>query len=119
MSGRTQAILSQKCPLCLQGSVFRGGLTMNEACPACGVRFEREQGYFLGALYVAYGLAVPVLSLSVLVLWIAGLGDAGRCFTIAILVLLPVNPIILRYARVVWLHLDQFLDPRPESQNVC
>jgi hypothetical protein len=27
---------------------------MNECCLACGLKFEREQGYFLGAMGVSY-----------------------------------------------------------------
>ena len=59
MSTRFQAILRQKCPVCLQGNDHRSGITMNEVCPVCGLRFEREQGYFLAAMYVAYGHGSP------------------------------------------------------------
>ena len=113
VSIRLQAILHQRCPVCFQGKVFRSGITTNEACPVCGLRFEREQGYFLGALYVAYGLAVPVLSLLTLVFWSLHFGSVGRSYTIAVVILVPLSPLVLRYARVVWLHLDQLLDPRP------
>ena len=42
---------------------------MYENCPVCGLKFEREQGYFVGALYVSYGLSIlPVLAL-VLIFW--------------------------------------------------
>jgi hypothetical protein len=27
-------------------------LRMHERCPACGLKFEREDGYFLGAMYI-------------------------------------------------------------------
>ena len=33
---------------------------MNHSCAVCGYRFNREPGYFLGAMYVSYGIAVAV-----------------------------------------------------------
>jgi hypothetical protein len=31
---------------------------MHEQCPVCGLRFEREPGYFTGAMYLSYGVAI-------------------------------------------------------------
>jgi len=42
---------------------------MNEHCPHCGLRFEREQGYFLGAMYISYGLALPMIAFFAVLLW--------------------------------------------------
>ena len=47
---------------------------MHERCPVCDLRFEREQGYFLGAMYVSYALGLAVLgSLVILTWWLVGL----------------------------------------------
>jgi len=117
VSGRVRAIVQQKCPVCYRGSVFRSGIAINESCPACGLKFEREQGYFLGALYVAYGLAVPILALLTLAVWLITHATVGRSFLIAIVLFSPLSPWALRYARVIWLHLDQIIDPRQQSQD--
>lgn len=64
-------ILLGRCPRCAEGAIFKPGLggllgAMNETCAVCGLRFSREQGYFLGAIYVSYGLGVlTVLPVSV------------------------------------------------------
>ena len=34
---------------------------MYEPCPACGFQFGREPGYFTGAMFASYALAVPFL----------------------------------------------------------
>ena len=34
---------------------------MHPQCPVCGLRYHREPGYFLGAMYISYGLAVPLM----------------------------------------------------------
>jgi hypothetical protein len=42
---------------------------MLEHCPACGLAFEREQGYFLGAMCGSYPASIlPVLAL-ILLTW--------------------------------------------------
>jgi uncharacterized protein (DUF983 family) len=111
-------MLKQKCPVCLRGTTFRGSITMNDNCPECGLRFEREQGYFLAALYIAYGLAVPVLSILTFICWLLDFGSVGRSFAIAILLFFPLSPLVFRYSRVVWMHIDQAIDPRPESPSL-
>jgi Protein of unknown function (DUF983) len=41
---------------------------MVEACPRCGLRFEREEGAFLGAMALNYGVAGAVF-MAVLIGW--------------------------------------------------
>src|SRR3989442_14514174 len=55
-----RAAARQRCPACLEGRVFIGAFAMNETCPVCGHRFERAPGFFVGAMYVSYALAVPL-----------------------------------------------------------
>src|SRR5579863_9376674 len=57
------ALLRQVCPRCraariFRRSIFTGFPRMWGCCPNCGLKFEREQGYFLGAMYISYGLAL-------------------------------------------------------------
>ena len=77
----------------------------------CGLRFERETGYWTGAMVASYALGIPVLALMVFAMWLA----TGRDLTVALLVgdvlFLAVVPFIWRYSRVVWLHLDWLIDP--------
>ncbi|GIX48111.1 MAG: hypothetical protein KatS3mg131_2322 [Candidatus Tectimicrobiota bacterium] len=49
-----------RCPRCGERTLFRGWFAMHERCSACGLRFAREPGYFLGAMYINYGVAVLV-----------------------------------------------------------
>ena len=55
------AVLCQHCPRCFQGRIFGAPITMNENCPTCGLRFGREPGYFFGAMYLSYPIAVAWL----------------------------------------------------------
>src|ERR1043166_2788411 len=72
---RLQAILRGLCPRCRVGKIFSRSLfaglpKMNDVCPSCGLKFEREQGYFLGALYMSYAMAVPLMALLVAIFWL-------------------------------------------------
>src|SRR5436190_22969045 len=57
-------ILSEKCPHCggekvfLKRKKFFELPVMKEKCDVCGYKYDREPGYFLGAMYLSYGLAV-------------------------------------------------------------
>lgn len=86
---------------------------MYPSCPACSLVFEREPGYFVGAMYISYALAVPI---------VAGLTALLSCFVVprwplhwtvllAAVLFVPAVPLVFRASRVAWIHLDQRLDP--------
>jgi len=109
---RLGAILRLRCPRCLEGRLWSGFLTMYARCPTCGLEFEREPGYFTGAMVVSYALAVPVLGALVIGLMIIGGLDAVPALLIGDAVYLALVPFIFRYSRVVWLHFDWAIDPK-------
>jgi hypothetical protein len=84
---------------------------MNVACPACGLVFDREPGYFAGAMVVSYAVAVPILAAMVIVLITLGGLDAVVALIIGNTAYLVLVPFIFRYSRVLWLHLDWLIDP--------
>lgn len=109
---RLAPLLRQRCPRCGQGRVFSGTLRMNPRCPVCGIAFEREPGYFLGAMYFSYGLGVAAVAPLV----VAGLVLGWGYPLIGVLAgaeLLVLAPWLFRFSRVLWLHFDQHFDPRP------
>lgn len=90
---------------------------MNERCPDCGLLFDREPGYFLGALYISYGMASMILLLGLLVghlllpAW-----DLGVLVLIVGALFLPLAPSVTRYARVIWIYFDRWAWPRQHGQ---
>jgi len=83
---------------------------MNDKCSACGLKYEREPGYFLGATYVNYGWTAGTMTAAYLLLHIA-LGYPNTYVLpplIAYVVLFPV--FFHRYARALWLAFDRFVD---------
>ena len=108
---RITAVVTQRCPHCQEGDVFAGFWRMYETCPVCGVTYEREDGYFMMSVFVGYVmclvLAVPVC----LALYLNNAAIWTYVWLNAI-VLFLFSPLIFRYARVVWMHIDEVLDPR-------
>jgi uncharacterized protein (DUF983 family) len=50
----------KRCPRCGERRIFRSRLQLIERCPTCDLRFEREEGGFLGAMTLNYVAAVLV-----------------------------------------------------------
>jgi uncharacterized protein (DUF983 family) len=55
--------LRLRCPLCGTGQLFRTWFKMKPACAHCRLKFEREPGYYLGSIYINYGLTAVLMTL--------------------------------------------------------
>ena len=86
---------------------------MSDSCPVCGLRFEREPGYWTGAMVASYALGVPVLVVLFLLIWLITAWDVLPALVTADVLFVAAVPFVWRYSRVVWLHLDWLLDPVP------
>jgi uncharacterized protein (DUF983 family) len=59
-------MFGNKCPNCNKGNIFEKGLLhfnfsfpkMHENCSNCGTKFEKEPGFFFGAMFVSYLLTL-------------------------------------------------------------
>jgi len=112
---RLRAILGRLCPRCRQGPIFQGSILwftpMRERCPVCGLKYEREEGYFLGAMYISYALAVPLLAGFLALFWWLTAWGWNRILLISALALVPLAPLLTQLARVLWIHFDRGVDP--------
>jgi hypothetical protein len=85
---------------------------MNDPCPVCGLLFQREEGSFLGAMYVSYLLGSAILV--PLYFITAALFPDWSTIVVALVVMLPYllfAPAVFRYSRVIWVHFDRASDP--------
>ena len=66
--------LSNRCPNCGSRSLFEPGqpFTLRAACGGCGLKFERDEGSFLGAMSLNYGVTVCLFLVPVLLAYLAG-----------------------------------------------
>jgi len=90
---------------------LRGWLDMYETCPVCDLKFDREQGYFIGAMYVSYGLSIPPVLALVFVFWRLANWPFSTAVLGAFLAYLPFVPLVVRLSRVIWIYIDRSVDP--------
>ena len=110
------AILHQLCPRCGLGKIFRDSLLrgfpkMHERCPVCDLKFEREEGYFLGAMYISYGIGVVMICVFAFVLWVLTAWSLQKDVLWGIVLFIPFAPSITLFSRVLWIYLDRSVDP--------
>ena len=110
------SILRQLCPRCRSGRIFRstvywGFPKMNDRCPACGLHFNREPGYFLGAMYISYGLGLALVFAFGAILWVLTRWRLDKVAIWAVLFFLPFAPMLTFLSRVLWIYFDQKIDP--------
>jgi uncharacterized protein (DUF983 family) len=103
--------LCLRCPRCGARSLFRTWWTMHERCAVCGLRFEREQGYFIGAMYINYGVTVVLTLLG----WFALEYSAQPSLTLQLVLWIAFSmgfPVLFfRHSRGLWLGFDYIFDP--------
>ena len=122
VSGLTRlgAMIRQRCPRCLQGRVYRGFIKMNDECPWCGYVFGREEGYFVGAMYISFLIGLVLMLAIVGILWpfwpTHSIGGVGVLLAVASVGYFVLVPIVFRYSRVVWMHLDYVVTRRTEGR---
>jgi len=110
--------LRLKCPRCGVGSLYAKPFRMSPTCAQCGLKFEREQGYFVGAIYINYAATVAIAVPGFFLL------DASTSMNInqQLAIWLPfavIFPLIFfHHSRSLWLILDHFFNPAPELYNV-
>src|SRR5579864_4997097 len=111
-----RSIFRQLCPRCRSARIFRSSIywglpKMHDRCPACGLHFNREPGYFLGAMYISYGLGIAVIVAFGALLWLLTDWHLNKIALWAIVLFLPFTPMLTFLSRVLWIWLDQSVDP--------
>jgi len=110
------ALARLRCPRCHTGRLFRGWFAMNDPCPVCGLIFQREEGYFLGAMYVSYLLGAVLLGAGYFLGTMLLTGWHDHAILAGLFVLyLPLTPVIFRYSRAVWIYIDRWVCPGDAS----
>jgi uncharacterized protein (DUF983 family) len=104
-----------RCPRCGQGRLFKKWIRMNDRCPVCDLRYEREPGFFLGSIYINYGLTALLVTVGFYALYFGRVVSPQVALWIvtAFALLFPIW--FFRYARSLWLGFDQYWDPVPED----
>ena len=107
---RLRAILEMKCPYCREGRFYRShpydlsqvGDTLDE-CPKCRRGYSVEYGFYMGAMYLSYGLTVLNGILTyVLVRFALGVEAMVWQLVALALVVLVGAPLVYAYSKVLY-----------------
>jgi uncharacterized protein (DUF983 family) len=102
--------LRLRCPVCGQASMFTTWFRMRERCPRCVWRFEREEGYFTGA--IAINLVVAELVLCAAAIWLIAEGvPLFVSIPIGIVAAFALPLLGWPFSRSLWVALDLVLHP--------
>lgn len=106
------SILGEKCPNCASGEVFEKKSSffqlpvMKKSCEKCHYHFDREPGYFIGAMYVSYGLAVleALMTFLVCFFFFPALSALGLSLSLVIVIAL-FSMKNYKLSRIIYMHI--------------
>lgn len=111
--------LTHRCPNCGARKLFKEGtlFDLNPACPDCGLKIERDEGFFLGSMSLNYGVTLLGFLLPVLLLYLFGILGGLAAALIAGVGALAVPALFYRSSRSWWLMSYYFFLPHHLPAN--
>lgn len=107
-------ILNNSCPQCNKGKVFDekspflniGFPKMHTTCSNCNYKYEKEPGYFFGAMYMNYGLTVAqsIATYIIAQQFFTERFDL-RIIPIIAVVIIAMASFNIRFSRMLWLYM--------------
>lgn len=99
-----------KCPQCGESKLFHHWVLMHPVCSHCGLKYEREPGYFLGSIYVNYSVTALTTTACYVGFHIVAGYSNGMVVPplLAFCILFPI--LFFPFARAHWLAMDLSFD---------
>jgi uncharacterized protein (DUF983 family) len=100
---------TRRCARCGSGKLFRHYLSMVPDCPRCGLHFEREPGYWAGALAINIISVGGLFAVTFLVAMILTIPDVPVPLMLAIFVpMMAIGPIVwYPFSKTIWVAVDR------------
>jgi uncharacterized protein (DUF983 family) len=100
-----------RCPRCGVGQLYEKPFKMYVNCAYCDLKFEREQGYFIGAIYINYAATVAIAVPGFFLLdAFTGINiDQQLTLWVPFAVIFPL--LFFHHARSLWLVMDHYFNP--------
>ncbi|MFY9611723.1 MAG: DUF983 domain-containing protein [Blastocatellia bacterium] len=106
-----------RCPECGMGRLYRTQFRMNAHCEHCGLIYEREQGYFIGAIYINI-IVTETLLLGTLLIYGLVIGGISQTILTTLVILAIVMPLLsFHHSRSLWLCFDHLMNPRRSASD--
>lgn len=108
------SILNSKCPVCQEGDYYETKKVYDlkrfdkahEYCGYCNHKFEIENGFFYGAMYVSYGIAIAISVALFMATYVLFPATPYYVYIFVIIAGLVFSmPFSFRISRMVWMNL--------------
>lgn len=109
---KVYSIVANKCPKCQEGDFFiyknpynlKQFDKMHEKCTICNESFDKEPGFYQGAMYVNYALTVAAgVGWFIIIYLLIGFDPMIYMVSFIILLLLLL-PVMFRFGRLLWIN---------------
>ena len=100
---------TKRCARCGSGHLFRKWVSMVPDCPRCGLHFEREPGYWAGALAINIILVGGLFTIVFVIMLVLTVPDIPVVPILAILVpIMVIGPIVAYpFSKTMWVAIDR------------
>jgi uncharacterized protein (DUF983 family) len=105
--------LRKRCARCGADEIFKSFWVLHDYCPNCGYRFEREEGYWVGAIIINTAVTETLFLVVFLTMLFASLPDIQWLPLLATaLVLNGVFPVVFfPHSKTIWVALNLYFNP--------
>lgn len=109
------------CPKCREGQLFQSKATdlkhfgkMHDRCEVCGQTFMPEPSFYMGAMFVSYGLQIGLFVISFfLIRNLVPNATLELYMGVMVGLVLITLPVVYRLSRSIWIHLMIRFGERP------
>lgn len=121
-----RSVFTLKCPRCQEGDLFTVKNPfllkyiddMPHYCPKCGEDFQREIGFYYGAMMVSHASTTLIaVVVHIIVFYFYGWELAPNLISITV-ILLVLFPIIFRTSRAIWINMFSKYDPNAIKNKI-
>ncbi|HMG36181.1 MAG TPA: DUF983 domain-containing protein [Blastocatellia bacterium] len=109
--------LKLRCPECGDGPIYASLIRVRDHCPVCGLVFQREQGYFIGAIYINIIATESLLFASLILSLLIAPGAGAGLYNVLLILAIVLPVLFFRHSRALWLCIDHFFDPPKGSSE--
>jgi uncharacterized protein (DUF983 family) len=104
---------TKACAACGQRRLFHRWVIMVEVCPRCGLRFERIEGHWVGAIGINTIVSFGLLLVAIVVTFIAFYPELPMQFVLGIpLAVGALTPVIFYpFSKTLWTAIDVAMRP--------
>jgi uncharacterized protein (DUF983 family) len=100
---------TKRCARCGSGHLFHRWVTMVPDCPRCGLHFERESGYWAGALAINIMVVGGLFTIVFVIALVLTVPDIPVVLLLALLVpIMVIGPIVAYpFSKTLWVAVDR------------